>query len=39
MLDIINIVNPNRILKEDLIEDIDKDDKILDKSWVKNNGN
>ena len=32
MLDVINIVNPNRTLKEDLAEDTDKDDEILDKS-------
>ena len=39
MLNIINIINPNRTLKEDLAEDIDKNNEILDKSWVKNDGN
>ena len=39
MLNIINIINPNRMLKEDLAEDTDKDNKILDKSWIENNGN
>ena len=32
MLDVINVVNSDRMFKEDLVEDIDKDDEILDKS-------
>ena len=32
MLNIINIINPNRILKEDLAENTDKDNEILDKN-------